>query len=255
MGRWTWACASKVGTSHLKTGQRLQDAYSCFSIKREAGDIFVGIVSDGAGSAAFGGEGAALVCRSIGTSARQHFAGSFKLPDEACVGHWVDAARDLIYEAAQRRSKTPRDFSCTLVCVISDGDTSVVIHVGDGCAVARDRTTSEWFAPTWPDHGEYASTTTFVTDQPNAKVRAGVVRRSVDALAIFSDGIERMVLDMAAKQPSAKFFEAMTRPVAASATLAGKDARLSDHLQDYLGSDLVNDRTDDDKTLVLATLR
>ena len=255
MGRWTWACASQVGTSHIKTGQRLQDAYSCFSLQAGGRSVFVGIVSDGAGSAEFGGEGAALVCRSIGSSARLHFSTFSSFPDEKSVQYWVDAARDLIYKAAEPRGKTARDFAATLVCVISDGSTSIVAHIGDGCVVAREQGTAIWFAPTWPDHGEYASTTTFVTDQPAAKVRVATVSRGVDVLALFSDGIERMVLDMAAKEPSGKYFEVVARPVLTSAVLSGKDLPLSIQLQSYLGGEQVNSRTDDDKTLVIAALR
>ncbi|WP_431103061.1 PP2C family serine/threonine-protein phosphatase [Roseateles noduli] len=255
MGRWTWACTSQVGTSHTRTGQRLQDAYSCFSIETEAASVFVGIVSDGAGSAEFGGEGASLVCRSVGVAARRHFAASPGLPSPAEVEMWVDGARDAIYRAAAQRAKTARDFACTLVCAISNGETSVVIHVGDGCVVAREAATCTWFAPTWPDHGEYASTTTFVTDQPTAKVRVSIEERQVDVLALFSDGIERMVLDMAAQQPSEKFFAVMARPVLTSRVDAGKDRPLSRQLQDYLDSEQVNARTDDDKTLVIAALR
>lgn len=217
--------------------------------------MFVGIVSDGAGSAELGGQGAALVCRSVGQSARRHLSGQACLPSASDVEYWIDEARDLIYRAAERRGKSARDFACTLVCVISDGTTSVVAHIGDGCVVARERSSGWWFAPTWPDHGEYASTTTFVTDQPVAKVRISVVDRPVDVLAIFSDGIERMVLNMATREPSQKFFNFVAQAILGSSTHAGKDGPLALHLKEYLGGEQVNGRTDDDKTLVLAALR
>ena len=255
MGRWTWACASQIGTSHIRSGRRLQDAHSCFTCSREEGPIFVGIVSDGAGSAELGGQGATLVCRSVGQSARRHFADGSSPPDAAAIEYWVDEARDLIYNAAERRSKSARDFACTLVCVISDGATSVVCHIGDGCVVARAQDSGLWFAPTWPDHGEYASTTTFVTDQPAAKVRITAVDRPIDALALFSDGIERMVLDMTAQEPSQRFFNFVAQPIIGSPVASGKDAQLSRLLKDYLGGEQVNERTDDDKTLVIAAFR
>ena len=255
MGRWTWACASHIGTSHLKTGQRLQDAYSCFVISSFNKDFFVGIVSDGAGSAEYGGEGAALICRSIGSSARKHFADQSDLPADEALDYWIDDARDCIYRAARLRAKEARDFAATLVCAISDGEQSVFVHIGDGCAVVRERETGEWQAGTWPDHGEYASTTTFVTDQPIARLRISRIARDVDIVSVFSDGIERLVLDMVEKKPAKGFFGAVAQPVIASTVLAGKDALLSQQLKDYLGSDTVCTRTDDDKTLVIAALR
>jgi len=119
MSRWTWACASQVGTSHIRTGQRLQDAYSCFASTSGGREFFVGIVSDGAGSAEFGGEGASLVCRSISVAARRHFAMGQGLPSPTTFEFWVDEARDRIYQVAQARSKDARDFASTLVCAIS----------------------------------------------------------------------------------------------------------------------------------------
>jgi hypothetical protein len=217
--------------------------------------VFVGIVSDGAGSAELGGEGASLVCRSIGKSARQHFSRSTELPTASAIEYWVDEARDLIYRAAEIRRKSARDFAATLVCAVSCGETTMIAHIGDGCVVAREREGHRWFAPTWPDHGEYASTTTFVTDQPAAKVRVSTVDQSVDVLAIFSDGIERMVLDMAAKVPAGKFFSVVAQPILESSVAVGRDSKLSHQLKQYLGGDQVNARTDDDKTLVIAAFR
>jgi Protein phosphatase 2C len=255
MTHWTWACASQVGTSHLRTGQRLQDAHSCFSIRSQGREWFVGVVSDGAGSARFGGEGAALVCRTIGLASRRHFNQFASLPAAAEIEYWVDEVRDRIYRAASARSLEPKDFAATLICTISDGVHSVFAHIGDGCVVTRTRGSGEWTAPSWPDHGEYASTTTFVTDQPAAKVRVSVCDDPVDVIALFSDGIERMVLDMAARKPAERFFSVIAAPVLTSAVLSGKDARLSEQLRSYLDSEQVCSRTDDDKTLVIAAIR
>lgn len=255
MAHWAWACASQIGTSHRRTGQRLQDAYSCFSVSARGREFFVGIVSDGAGSAEYGGQGAALVCRIVGLNARRHLSQDGSLPSQTALEYWVDEARDSIYRAASSRGVEARDFAATLVCAISDGQRSVFTHVGDGCAVARTKSTGQWLAPTWPDHGEYASTTTFVTDQPAAKVRVSETDDAFDVLALFSDGIERMVLDMTSRKPAERFFAVVAAPVLGSPVSRGKDAALSSQLQAYLDSEHVCSRTDDDKTLVIAALR
>lgn len=255
MSQWTWVCASQIGTSHLRTGQRLQDAYNCFALKSEGRSFFVGIVSDGAGSAEFGGQGASLACSSIGKSARHHLSVFKDIPSSSIVEDWIDGSRDLIYRAAVLRGRSFRDFACTLVCVISDGDSSIVAHVGDGCVVARERASDLWFAPSWPEHGEYASMTSFLTDQPTVNLRVSSMDQSLDALALFTDGIERLVLDFSAKVPSDKFFKAIAEPVVRSPVSAGKDAALSLLLKGYLGDEVINARTDDDKTLVIAVLR
>lgn len=180
---------------------------------------------------------------------------SSDLPTQAAFEEWIDEARDRIYTVAQARGKDARDFAATLVCAISDGETSTFAHVGDGCAVVRERVSGQWTAPTWPDHGEYASTTTFVTDQPTAKLRVSTFPLGVDLISLFSDGIERLVLDMATKEPSERFFGVVSQPILSSAVAQGKDGPLSRQLQAYLGSDQIISRTDDDKTLVIAALR
>lgn len=81
------------------------------------------------------------------------------------------------------------------------------------------------------------------------------MNEDIDAIAIFSDGIERMVLDMATRKPAERFFAAVTGPVTNSPVLNGKDSALSRELAAYLDSEQVCARTDDDKTLVIATLR
>jgi hypothetical protein len=97
--------------------------------------------------------------------------------------------------------------------------------------------------------------TSFVTDQPVAKVRITVVEESFDVIALFSDGIERMVLDMATRKPAERFFSVVSAPIINSRVPFGKDSQLSAQLRDYLGSEQVCNRTDDDKTLLLAALR
>lgn len=250
MTGWAWAAAGCRGTSHERSGVRLQDAHTCFTPTRKSNDIFVSIVSDGAGSAAMGGQGASLICRAVGAGARRHFQSESALPTDVQVETWIDAARDLIYVVAQRRGAAPRDFAATIVCAISNGNETLIAHVGDGCAVFKDTTLNEWNAITWPDHGEYASTTTFVTDDPAPKLRINRHNGPVGALVLFSDGLERLALDFVGKQPFSPFFESVCRPLLGIA--AGRSRSLSEQLKLYLNSAPINERTDDDKTLVLA---
>ena len=173
------------------------------------------------------------------------------LPSAETVRTWADEARQRIRTAAERRGLSARDFACTLVLALSNGQETLVAHIGDGGIVARLADTGTWQALSWPDHGEYASTTRFVTDEPPTPLRTHITRQPIDALALFSDGIERMVLDMATQTPFARFFSTMAAPLPNE---PGKAHTLSDQLKAYLDSEAVNSRTDDDKTLVMAVL-
>jgi len=249
---WKWISAAHKGTSHEKAGLRLQDALKCFSINAGNKDFFFGVVSDGAGSASYGGEGASIVCRKISQAARNHLLTEALIPSDATIDSWIDQARDSIFFSASNRALTPRDFAATLVCVISDGDETVIIHIGDGCAVLNDG--KEWIAPSWPDHGEYASTTFFVTDEPTLKLRITRVQIKVTSIALFSDGLERLGLDFSELKPYAGFFDGITKPMITSFA-KGKDRNLSAALKRYLNSDPINSRTDDDKSLIIATVK
>jgi hypothetical protein len=250
---WTWAAASCRGTSHERGNVRRQDAFKCLVTDAPGHPIAI-VVSDGAGTAPFGGPGAALVCKTIAALARRHFSTFECLPDPDTLESWVDAARERIAIVAERRELLPRDFAATLVLVVSNASETVVLHVGDGCAVVRDVSRGIWAAATWPDHGEYASTTSFITDGPGAHIRVSRCQSSISALAVFSDGLERLVLDFRSGEPSSHFFDSMIAPVEQSERQC-KDPALSQQLLAYLKSDRVSSRTDDDKTLILAVRR
>ena len=252
MSIWTWAAASCRGISHALEGSRRQDAFACCTAGPHA-DQLVAALCDGAGSASMGGEGASLVARALSLRAREHYATSLIAPDDETLLTWIDEARELIYTAARKREVAPREFAATLILVLSDGTDTTIAHIGDGCAVAKDAASGEWQALTWPSHGEYASTTFFITDE---KPRICIQRRSspISALVAFTDGMERLALDFASLKPHAPFFEGILGPVLKSSA-TGRDAKLSQQLARYLDSAAVNARTDDDKTLLVAALR
>ena len=213
MKHWSWIAASSTGTSHLKHNLPLQDAQACAIVPVNSDSLtcnaewFVAVACDGAGSASHGRQGAIITCRTIRQAARRHLAAASlpsasslqeprltasALPSAETVRTWADEARQRIQAAAQRRGLSARDFACTLVLALSNGQETLVAHIGDGGIVARLADGGTWQALSWPDHGEYASTTRFVTDEPPTPLRTHITRQAIDALALFSDGIERM---------------------------------------------------------------
>lgn len=250
---WTWAGASVVGTSHIKSNTRKQDAYRCF-VKANVGSYFVSVLSDGAGSAAYGGEGASLACWALGNAISKHVTQFGDLPTDEDFLEWVDYARDLIFAAARRRNSLPRDFAATLLVAVSDGAKTFSAQIGDGCTVLRDADTNEWLIPNWPEHGEYASTTYFITDDVGVKCSMKRSSTRINSIVMFTDGLERLALNFATHEAHLGFFDAVVAPIARSIS-DGKDFELSKHLATFLSSDSVCSRTDDDKTLVVAVLK
>lgn len=242
---WRWAAASSIGTSHSRAGNRLQDAYAV-SVCGE--DRVFAVVSDGAGSAAFGAYGAWLVCRKLKVRFRHWLADNEALPDDKTLICWIDEVRDWISAIAEKRETDARQFAATLAALLICPSEVLALHIGDSAIVGR--LDSEWKMICWPVNGEYASTTFFVTDEPEPLLKIVRRPREYDAFALFSDGVSELALSQAEQQPHPGFFEPMIRPVDA-ATDAGRLTDLSAKLHAFLAGPSVCERTDDDKTLIL----
>lgn len=247
---WRYAAASRQGTAHRRRNERRQDAFRV-SVQ---GPVLLATVADGAGSATRGGAGAALAVRTFHECLRALLTIEEQVAALADHHVWdvVDFTRDRLSSAARKNGLVPRDLATTLISVASDGETTLLVHVGDGAVVVRDRETGLWSLASAPHNGEYASTTYFLTDDPSPALRIARLDRPVSAIFTFTDGVETVVLDRArANEPFQPFFERMLAPVAA-APFGGHSMPLSAALGRYLDGDGFCSRTDDDKTLVIA---
>lgn len=242
---WRWAAASEIGTSHTHNGGRLEDAYAVSLVGKDS--IFA-IVSDGAGSAKFGVYGAWLVCRTLTLLFREWLRDNSELPSDELLVDWIDDLRDRISAIADQRGSTPRQFAATLAAVLVTPNEVLTLHIGDSAIVGGRG--DDWNVLCWPENGEYASTTYFVTDDPEPRLNISRQPREHDAFALFSDGVGDLALSQSEQAAHSRFFEPMMRPVE-SATESGRLPELSSKLKSYLAGPAVCERTDDDKTLVL----
>ncbi|WP_417733814.1 PP2C family serine/threonine-protein phosphatase [Roseovarius sp.] len=242
---WRWAAASAIGTSHIQTGGRLEDAHF---VSRMGNESVFAVVSDGAGSAKFGVYGAWLVCRTLAVRFREWARDNSELPSDELLTDWIDEMRDRISAIAEKRGSTPRQFAATLAAVFVTPDETLTLYIGDSAVVGRRG--SNWEVLCWPENGEYASTTYFVTDDPGPRLNIARYTREHDAFALFSDGVGDLALLHSERAAHQRFFVPMMRPVDDS-TKDGRLLNLSSKLKDYLTGPAVCERTDDDKTLVL----
>ena len=208
-------------------------------------------VADGAGSASYGGKGAELAIEAAAAFlAAQYALPEFALNDECAVA-CVKTVRERIYAQAESWGLKARDYACTFLSVLSSsqgtlvmqiGDGGIVIDIGDGLQVAVT-----------PMSGEYANMTHFVTDDDAIDVLASrVFPAKASKIAVFTDGMQRLALNMATNTPHEPFFEPFFAVL--STVGAEQEDELASALARFLNSESVNERTDDDKTLALAVL-
>jgi hypothetical protein len=252
---WRLAAASSLGTSHAKLGTLCQDANSCEVLFSAAGEaLLVAAVADGAGSAARSGDGARLACALILDEARMLVAsgGDIAYLSREVVCDWLVRFQSEIGIRAESEGLAPRDFACTLLVAMVGDDRAAFFQIGDGAMVVSDGDDYAWIF--WPDNGEYENLTFFATDPQAAdRLRFDTCDRCVDEIALFSDGLQRLALHYQTRTAHAPFFRSLFSAVRAA---DGESSEfLSGKLAAYLSSPPVNERTDDDKTLILATRR
>lgn len=252
---WRYAAASAIGTSHLAVNAGCQDAYRCAVLpSTDDTPILAVVVSDGAGSAAQGATGSAIVTASLMEQITAWAAGggTIKGLQHATVTEWLDGIRETIAAEAGTANLPMRAYAATLLMALSDNRHAAFAQIGDGAIVTADAS-GDWGCEFWPQRGTFANQTFFVTDdEAHTNLRFAHSLQPVIELAVFSDGLERVLLNMAEHKAHAPAFDKMLHPLR-SATGTSHIEPLSAALHRYLTTPAITSRTDDDVTLVIAT--
>lgn len=209
------------------------------------------LVADGAGSAGFGKEGAEFACQEgkrLIEESLAHLAGEPPLHEE--VARWVNELRSQIGVQAASSQVAIREYACTLLIAVVGPKFGMFSQIGDGGIVAsRDGLLQPAL---WPEMGEYANETHFLTDENALQhLQYALWDTACEDLALFSDGLQRLALVYESRMVHIPFFAPMLAVMHQVAPTSC--AMLSTQLVTFLTSTRVNERTDDDKTLVLAT--
>jgi hypothetical protein len=249
-----------MGTSHVTSGDPCQDASACEVFVRPHGDeVLIAVACDGAGSAKLSQVGSNGTCRFLVDRLKlliAEYPSIAAVPREAVTTVVLEAQANLI-ALADANGATMRDLACTLVAAVVGEEGAVFFQVGDGVAIVGPRTepADEFSWIFWPERGEYANTTTFLCDERLAEhIQYAASGSAIDEVAVLTDGIQNLVLDYKQHAAHGPFFLRMMEPLRAR-TDVGHVESLSGALATYLGSGAINDRTDDDKTLVIASRR
>jgi hypothetical protein len=253
---WRVAAASAIGTSHVASGTKCQDAHGFGVFDTSGENILILVISDGAGSAKHSGTGAQCAVSTIRREIETYFdqSGTFKRLTREVAAFWLGKVQQALGEEAERFGEPLKEFACTLLFAIIGNEHAAFFQIGDGAIVASDGLVDGFSYVFWPQHGEFANTTNFVISNDAFDVFEFEVnlRPGLKEVALFSDGLENLVLHHATKTVHEAFFSTMFQPVRACNSL-DESRQLTPDLEKYLMSPKVCDRTDDDKSLILAT--
>ncbi|MHB9009254.1 MAG: PP2C family serine/threonine-protein phosphatase [Limisphaerales bacterium] len=248
---WRVVSASVCGTSHVRANQPCQDRLRWELL---CGGRMLAALADGAGSASYAEAGAELAVNTAIAAFRERVSA---VPVDASDEEWkgvlrsvLEVARSAVVAEAAKRDVRPRELASTLGLLLISPDLAVAAQIGDGAGLVGV-IDGELVTLTKPGQGEYINETTFLTaddalESPQLEVRRGRFGRA----ALFSDGLQLLALKMPEAQPHTPFFSPLFRFAATVPDLAAAPKQLEAFLQ----SPRITERTDDDLTLLLATL-
>jgi hypothetical protein len=168
------------------------------------------------------------------------------------AGLWVRTIQSAIKDDAASVGRELRDFACTLLGFVAGRSSATCLQVGDGAIVVADAEEHVYGHVFWPDRGEYANTTHFVTQEDAIEhLQFESVRREIVEVALLSDGLQAIALNYREQSAHEPFFRGLFAPLRVAGE--GRSDKLSQSLAVFLSSSRVNEKTDDDKTLVLAS--
>lgn len=248
---WRVAAAAVRGVSHIRQGLPCQDALGYQILEN---GTLLAVVADGAGSAERADDGA----QAAATVMIETLAAELAEATPASADGWQTAMENAFAQArlaleciAEQMELPLAAFAATLTCAVVTPTWLTWGHLGDGALVCGP-SASALLTVTRPQRGEYANETCFLT-QPDAldQVQVYALDFQIRALALMSDGLLRLGLRLPSLAPHMPFFE----PLFDFATHTEDSEEAKSQLAAFLASERVNERTDDDKSLILAVRR
>jgi hypothetical protein len=247
---WKVLSETVEGSSHRRSGDPCQDYCIAKELQLASETVLVLVGADGAGSAAYGAVGAQQTCTVMSDLVGAWLRSCERLTEITTerASQWLQGLREGLANEAAGRQTEIRELASTLLLAVVGESAAAFLQLGDGVLVTWEDDGYEHVF--WPRSGEYVNMTHFVTDaHPEEAMEFLWCPRRIDEVALLTDGLQRLVLDYQTLSVHAPFFAPMFRPLRACTDPAG----LSPALRSFLESPRIESRTDDDKTLILAT--
>ncbi len=264
---WKATARCEIGVSHLQRGIPCQD-YCDF---RVVNDVLVGIIADGAGSSQASDLGAYLTVQScldfteeIEAWLKQDGYEAYRLgvkPLPVKIARFffqkaMERVLRVLRDAAQEKNYCLDDLASTLLMFIATPDWIAAMQIGDGLLVIQPQA-GDYQLVFMPDKGEFANQTTFVTssDALNS-MQVRVIEDKMKFISAMTDGLEAVAIRYSDWSPFAPFFDPLQKFITEdqltdSPIDATTDVAPQNYLKMFLCSDRLNQKTSDDKSLIL----
>lgn len=246
---WQAINSIAIGVKHLEIGQSCQDWSACEIISE--GNIIIGAVSDGMGSAKHSEIGSKLAVE-IAISELRSWKWESLPKDEQDARNifrrTLSSVKTVLNNKASIDGYSVEDLACTLLVFIASSKWVAAMQVGDGFIVVRSES-RDYQLLFKPDKGEFANETTSITSS-NASQEIKVCFQLVNCkfICAATDGIEDISLIKSDNwKPSEKFFKPLEEYMLSTHNLEMKKKELDK----FLSSEKINQNTYDDKTLIL----
>ncbi|MFM1843592.1 MAG: hypothetical protein RLZZ490_2335 [Cyanobacteriota bacterium] len=254
---WKAIARSVVGLSHQHQGQPCQDA-SAYRLLDQG--ILLGAIADGAGSASQAETGAQLVVQSSLDFLQRWHNFALRRGENQWVEkldqpktrrffeHLLQRLQHDLRQQAQTLNCDMSALASTLLVFIAHPQGLIAMQVGDGFLVVH-RGDENYQLLFTPDKGEFANETAFITSE-NAVTSLQVYQSSdpVSFICAATDGLETVAI----KKRDWSAFPPFFQPLEIYLQETADPEQNPDYLDNFLNSDRLNQRTQDDKTLLLA---
>lgn len=257
---WAVYAASVTGRGHVQRNQPGQDRFDW----KKWGDsgnetpVLVMVCADGAGSARRSWAGARVACRSMIHLIDQRMktpAGRERLSH---ADGWNDEYIHRLFRQVRGRAfgwgesinSSAQELATTLNLAVLGPDFGCFAQVGDGLIGFRaTRENAGWELANQPENGEFAGETTFLTSENWLEKLA--VRRffgSVEQAFVSTDGLAPILFQSATYSVHQPFLDPLFKGLGQDSL---PEELKSEKLAEFLKSDRVAGRCDDDLTLML----
>lgn len=248
--QWEIVSCSAIGTKHITGGTPCQDAVD---YERISDRIIIGAVSDGMGSARRSDVGSKLAVQTALSQIKntQCWLNQPK-NDEGARNIFrtiLGKVQTALKKEAENGGYSVEDLNCTLLAFVATPEWLAAMQVGDGLIVVRPKG-QDYQLLFMPDKGEHPNETTPVTSSDALQeMQVCVKSGSYEFICAATDGIENISL---VKPENWRPFEGFFKPLEEKIMLSTKSlAHKKKEIEDFLNSEQINQKTDDDKTLLL----